>query len=118
MYLCKNSDYFTAFPPSDFGDYIDLPSDIAQIYDMRVLDNYVFFCGRTPLREGVIGYINLLDFSSPPVTVEYVIIPEVAQFNRLAAYKSLYSNYKVVAIGQEEHSYPPYVHLTISTCRQ
>ena len=47
MYLCDNSDYFIANPPSVFGDYIDLPLAIAQIYDMRVLNDYVFFCGRT-----------------------------------------------------------------------
>ena len=116
MYLCSNDDYYLFGTPSLIGDYCVLPSYLTQIYDMRILDDHVYFCGETEKHEGFIGYINLNDYSSSAstsyVNVEYYVIPEVTMMKRLAVYYNSLGIEKVVAIGQEERAVYPYVYLT------
>lgn len=109
LFLCDNSSFYTA-PPTAPGTPIvnrrmDLPGNvILNVYDMKVLGNFTYLCGRTRSNEGFIGWVDNSDFYSPILTFYYVPISEVSFVNKMVVYDDYSANPKAVAIGVHDYT--------------
>ena len=74
--------------------------NVQSVEDLRVADNYVFFCGKKS-GEGFIGCIPLVDMVTSTPTVNYTSVGDesVEHFHSMVAYKHG-PNVKVVAVGE------------------
>lgn len=84
---------------------MELPDDII-LYDMQILGDRAYFCGKKPglsSEIGVVGYVDLVVLDGTPVpsamNVVYKKIPCASELRRLVAYKDTWANDRVVAIG-------------------
>lgn len=84
---------------------VHLSSYFLQIEDLRVFDNYIFFCGRNKNGVGFIGYMPISDFNNPTATVRYKEVTGTTMFYQLAAFKDSFNLTKVVAVGHDYINY-------------
>lgn len=87
------------FAPTTINEVIIDPN-VQSVEDLRVADNYVFFCGKKS-GEGFIGCIPLVDMVTSTPTVNYTSVGDesVEHFHSMVAYKHG-PNVKVVAVGE------------------
>lgn len=109
LFLCSNISFYVTPPIGPgapfFNYHIDLPGNIIlNVYDMRVLGNYTYLCGKTQNHEGFIGWVDNADFFSSSFTFYYVPIPEVSFVNKMVVYDDYSANPKAVAIGVHDYT--------------
>ncbi len=109
LYLCSNLSFYVTppVPPgvSFFNYRIDLPGNVIQnVYDMKLLGNFTYICGKTRNNEGFIGWVDNADFFSTGFTFYYVPIPEVSFVNKMVVYDDYSPNPKAVAIGVHDYT--------------
>lgn len=89
-------EYYQAIPPS-YNIWIK---------DIRIVDDYAFFCGwesNTTTSQGIIGAIYLPAFISGLFSYDYHQIPQTLELSRMVAY-NYGGRYKVVAVGTDTSS--------------
>ena len=110
IFRCHYNNYYAGSFTGVFGENIQLPSEISHINDLRILGDYAYFCGQTSDNKGFIAFFNINSFFSTNVPINWSIIQEVTQLDKLAAYYDSYNHSKVVAIGKNDVLNFPNIH--------
>lgn len=111
LFLCSNLSFYITPPVpvgATFSNYsISLPDSTITVYDMRVLGNYTYLCGKIKYNNsfvGFIGWVNNSDFFSSSPGFYYVPIPEVSFVKKMVVYDDYSPNPKAVAIGENYYN--------------
>lgn len=106
-------DYYSAvIPPVPFLiSHHSLPTVVSKVYDIRVLDDYIYICGA--LQSGV-GFIASIAIGPPSTlmpslptlgNLSLTTIRESISLTRMTVYKSRTGSVKAVAVGVSSISY-------------
>ncbi len=100
LMITKHDSYTAGSTLPFINARIAIPGEVMEIRDIRVLDDYVYFCGRDTNYRAVIGYFRFT--SSPlslPSSIELVEVTGAQTLWRMAVYKNSLGAPKVVAVG-------------------
>lgn len=108
--------FYTTVCVVDNSGYIhsvDL-DDGYDVFDMEVVGNYLFMCGRHNTSKAFIGCLKIPDIFTSSTRVNYHIIPgDISDFKKMVAFVDQNSDIKVVALGTFHYITPP---LILSLC--
>ena len=86
---------------------VDL-NDGYDVFDMEVVGNYLFMCGRHNTSKAFIGSLKIPDIFTSSTPVYYHIIPgDISDFKKMVAFVDQNSDIKVVALGTFHYITPP-----------
>lgn len=110
MFKLVKFDNFYTGTPNFSGNYteinvVDVPEDI-YVSDIKVDGNMAYFCGYIRIApyttQGVIGFFDLVSMATTTsVTIEWYLIDNTSQLNKLVAYTDQWMVQHVAAIGEE-----------------
>ena len=79
-------------------------TQIHHVYDFKILNNWLFFCGQDNNGLGFIARICVFElFESYTNTIEIMSLPGVSEVNKMEVYEGAYNEYHIAAIGDHNH---------------
>ncbi len=98
--ITEHTPYFSTSIMPFTCHHISIHPRVLKVWDIRVVDDYVYFCGEYINNTAFIGYFQFS--GSPlalPTTMELMEVPDAQVLWRMAAYKNTGGIPKVVAVG-------------------
>ena len=78
--------------------HVPIPAQVREVRDIRVLEDYVYFCGKLTNDKAFIGYFPFV-WGAASVTINMVEVTGAQTLWRMAVYKNSLGAPKVVAVG-------------------
>lgn len=79
-------------------------TQIHHVYDFKILNNWLFFCGQDNNGLGFIARVRVFElFESYTNTIEIMSLPGVSEVNKMEVYEGAYNEYYIAAIGDHRH---------------
>ena len=88
-------------------------TQINHIYDFKILNNFVFFCGQANNGLGFIACCEVDTLFNPSISsMEIQIFPSVSEINKIDVYEKVPKEYHIVAIGNNKC----FIHTSSNSC--
>lgn len=76
------------------------------VYDMEIVNNYLFMCGQYKYGEAFLAWLDLSDLSNSTASITYIRADKATILRRMVAYMAPSGVLKVVAVGEEDYMWP------------